>query len=62
MFFLGGVRKREILKAFRADIYFDDQDAHLKYARDVVPSAKVPYKNTTRQLTIFDELELINEK
>lgn len=62
VFFLGGVRKREILKAFRADIFFDDQDAHLKYSRDVVPSAKVPYKNAARQLTIFDELELNNEK
>lgn len=54
VFFLGGVRKAEILKAFGADIYFDDQDAHLKYSQDVVPSAKVPYKNLTKQLSIFD--------
>lgn len=43
-FFLGGVAKDEILSAFRAHIFFDDQDAHLRSASRLVPSGKVPYK------------------
>lgn len=44
-FFLGGLkRKAEVLKAFGAHIFFDDQDVHLDGSRQVVPSAKVPYK------------------
>ncbi len=44
-FFLGGVKKSEVLKAFKANIFFDDQSAHLDPASQVVPSAKVPYKS-----------------
>lgn len=44
-FFLGGVSKDQILKAFRAHIFFDDQDVHLERASKVVPSSKVPYKS-----------------
>jgi len=40
-FFLGGSEKYEILDAFGADIFFDDQDAHLELSTSVVPSAKV---------------------
>lgn len=43
-FFLGGVSKKEILEAFRADIFFDDQAVHTTPASEVVPSARVPYK------------------
>ncbi len=43
-FFLGGVSKDRILKAFNAHIFFDDQDVHLKNASEVVPSARVPYR------------------
>ena len=43
-FFQGGVQKYEVIKAFGADIFFDDQDAHLKYTSKETPSAKVPYK------------------
>ena len=42
-FFQGGVQKYEVIKAFGADIFFDDQDAHLEYASKDTPSAKVPY-------------------
>jgi 5'-nucleotidase len=42
-FFQGGVQKYEVIKAFGADIFFDDQDAHLKHASKETPSAKVPY-------------------
>jgi 5'-nucleotidase len=43
-FFQGGVAKYEVVKAFGADIFFDDQDAHLEHTSKVTPSAKVPYK------------------
>lgn len=43
-FFLGGLKKSEILKAFGAHIFFDDQDVHINPASNVVPSAKVLYK------------------
>jgi len=43
-FFQGGVQKYEVIKAFGADIFFDDQDAHLKHSSKVTPSAKVPSK------------------
>jgi 5'-nucleotidase len=42
-FFLGGSEKYEILEAFGADIFFDDQDVHLDLSANVVPSAKVIY-------------------
>lgn len=46
-FFLGGVEKSEVLKAFGAHIFFDDQPVHLGPASKVVPSARVPYKKET---------------
>ena len=42
-FFLGGVRKQEVLSAFGAHIFFDDQPAHAEPASKYVPSAVVPY-------------------
>ncbi|MBU1215753.1 5'-nucleotidase [bacterium] len=44
-FFLGGSEKYEVLQAFGADIFFDDQDMHLDLSVSVVPSAKVFYKS-----------------
>jgi len=44
-FFLGGSEKYEILEAFGADIFFDDQDIHLDLSSSVVPSAKVIHKS-----------------
>lgn len=43
-FFLGGVRKRDVLSAFGAHIFFDDQHVHADPASEVVPSAVVPYR------------------
>lgn len=43
-FFLGGVSKRDVLSAFGAHIFFDDQSLHAKPASEVVPSAVVPYR------------------
>lgn len=46
-FFLGGIPKTEVLKAFGAHIFFDDQAVHTLPASEVVPSARVPYKQET---------------
>lgn len=42
-FFLGGVSKKDVLSAFGAHIFFDDQYTHAGPASQVVPSALVPY-------------------
>ena len=42
-FFLGGGSKQEVLSAFGAHIFFDDQPAHAEPASKYVPSAVVPY-------------------
>ena len=44
-YFLGGLSKDAVLKAFGAHIFFDDQDTHLQPASLLVPSAKVPYSS-----------------
>lgn len=43
-FFLGGVSKTDVLSAFGAHIFFDDQRVHTDPASEVVPSALVPYR------------------
>ncbi len=48
-FFLGGITKRDVLKAFGAHIFFDDQAVHTASASQVVPSARVPYKQQDKQ-------------
>lgn len=40
-FFLGGLAKKDVLKAFAPHIFFDDQATHVKNASEVVPSAQV---------------------
>jgi len=47
-FFQGGVQKYEVVKAFGADIFFDDQESHLQHTRRETPSAKVPVKDTDK--------------
>ena len=42
-FFLGGLEKRDVLKAFGAQIFFDDQSVHTLSAAQAVPAARVPY-------------------
>ena len=44
-FFLGGIAKKDILEAFGADIFFDDQAVHTEPAAEVVPAARVPYRS-----------------
>lgn len=42
-FFLGGLEKQDVLKAFGAQIFFDDQWVHTASAAQSVPAARVPY-------------------
>ena len=44
VFFMQGAKKAAVLACFGANIFFDDQDVHAGPASDVVPSARVPYK------------------
>ena len=44
-FFLGGVSKKEVLSAFGAHIFFDEQYTHAEPASEVVPAAVVPYRD-----------------
>jgi len=46
-FFLGGIEKSKILEAFKAHIFFDDQDVHLKNSSLVVPCGKVLYPSSS---------------
>lgn len=48
-FFLGGLPKAEILKAFRPHIFFDDQHVHCDPAARVVPTGRVPYRRRRGQ-------------
>lgn len=49
-FFMGGVEKTEILRAFNPHIFFDDQETHCRPASSVVSTGRVPYgvANETR--------------
>ena len=47
VYFLGGLAKDNILKAFGAHIFFDDQETHLQSTSLVVPSGKVPYETNS---------------
>ncbi len=44
-FFLGGLNKHDVLKAFGAQIFFDDQSGHTLSASRSVPAARVPCRN-----------------
>ena len=59
-FFLGGLSKDKVLKAFKAHIFFDDQEAHLIPAQAVVPSAKVPYKSTSPLYVKKEDLTVVD--
>jgi len=41
--FLGGLDKAKFLKAFAADVFFDDQEGHCESARQHVPTGHVPH-------------------
>lgn len=53
-FFLGGVEKKEVLRAFGAQIFFDDQSVHTLSASQAVPAARVPYRRK-REIEINEQ-------
>ncbi len=54
-YFLGGLSKDKVLKAFGAHIFFDDQEAHLKTTSKYVPSGRVPYDSKSELKKIEKE-------
>lgn len=56
-FFLGGITKREVLSAFGAQIFFDDQAIHTSLAAEVVPAARVPLKSSREKTSNIYRLE-----
>lgn len=41
--FLGGMTKAEFLRAYGADVFFDDQAEHCRLASEIVPTGHVPH-------------------
>ena len=61
-FFLGGVPKTKILRAFNPHIFFDDQDAHCRPASGVVSTGRVPYGITSEPPATADPIQSIQAK
>lgn len=59
-FFLGGISKTEVLRAFGAHIFFDDQAVHTMPASEVVPSARVPYRQCAEREHKRDPCRLVS--
>lgn len=55
-FFLGGLEKKEFLRAFGAQIFFDDQSVHTLSASQAVPAARVPYRRRKKKESFADEI------
>lgn len=55
-FFLGGVEKKDVLKAFGAQIFFDDQQIHTASASQAVPAALVPYCRIRKREVLPNEI------
>lgn len=55
-FFLGGVEKKDVLKAFGAQIFFDDQQIHTLNASQAVPAALVPYCRNRKRESFVNEI------
>jgi 5'-nucleotidase len=57
-YFLGGLSKDNVLKAFGAHIFFDDQEVHLTESSKVVPSGKVPYASDSPLLKLNGKVSI----
>jgi 5'-nucleotidase len=44
-YFLGDIKKADVLEALKPHIFFDDQERHIRDASRVVPSGRVPYSS-----------------
>jgi 5'-nucleotidase len=51
-FFLGGMKKEPVLKAFKPHIFFDDQDVHLAAVSAFIPSGRVPYASSSAMVAL----------
>ncbi|HMG16647.1 MAG TPA: 5'-nucleotidase, partial [Saprospiraceae bacterium] len=60
-YFLGGLSKDNVLKAFGAHIFFDDQEVHLTDTSKVVSSGKVPYASDSLLLKLNGENKIKKE-
>lgn len=60
-FFMGGMSKQEVLSAFGAQIFFDDQPINTRAAAEVVPAARVPLKSKRAVASIYRLERKINE-
>ncbi|WP_081841611.1 5'-nucleotidase [Alicyclobacillus macrosporangiidus] len=60
-FFLGGLEKTKVLKAFRPHIFFDDQDVHLEKAAQFVPVGKVLYTTDSPLGTVGNDGDASSE-
>ena len=61
-FFLGGVDKDQVLKAFGAQIFFDDQRSHVSKAASHVPSGIVPYEGGTLTTAVKSDKKRAKKK
>jgi len=62
IFFLGGLDKSKILKAFNPHIFFEDQELHLENASRVVPSGRVPYRSDSPLFATENNTNRNNQK
>lgn len=60
-FFLQGLSKREIIRAFDPHIFFDDQEKHIQSAADLAPSGSVPWPSVPKPIMIPSEILAIQE-
>jgi 5'-nucleotidase len=58
VFFLGGLQKSRILKAFKPHIFFDDQDTHLDPAALAIPCAKVLYPSDSPLKRLMEDKKI----
>ncbi|KQV07022.1 5'-nucleotidase [Leifsonia sp. Root112D2] len=56
-FFLGGIDKGTVLEVMRPDIYFDDQESHLKSTSKYAASVLIPYGIANERAVVVDALE-----
>ncbi len=56
-FFMGGIEKKDVLRAFGAQIFFDDQSVHTLNAAKEVPAARVPYPGDGKRECFRNEIQ-----
>ena len=57
--FLGGMQKSEFLKAYGADVFFDDQSAHCEAAKELVATGHVPHGIANREISSLEAVAKI---